>query len=137
MDTFKQRSQLDAEGNNAPEAPRSTARFLKGRTYSNHRYYKRLSPGARLSYIQLVDARQMASSSKGSKTQILQPYEALSYHWGTGDAEHPIWVQDAFTGQTMRQFQDVVSLKMKRLYVGSNLYKAFKSLRRKDAVVYL
>lgn len=63
-------------------------------------------------------------------------YEALSYHWGEGEAEHPVWVKDQFTG-SIQHFDDVVRLKMQRLYIKPNLYKALKSLRQKEHEVML
>lgn len=64
-------------------------------------------------------------------------YEALSYHWGDGDAKYPIYVRDVFEAGKVKTMDEVVLLGMKRLYVKPNLYKALKALRRNDVEVIL
>jgi hypothetical protein len=64
-------------------------------------------------------------------------YEALSYHWGDGDANYPIYVRDVFEAGKVKTMDEVVLLGMKRLYVKHNLYKALKALRRNDVEVIL
>jgi hypothetical protein len=74
-------------------------------------------------------------------------YEALSYHWGEGDASNPIYVRDDTSDikraadvepNFLTDMGDVaLLLSAKRLYVKQNLYQALKRLRRTDADVYL
>jgi hypothetical protein len=64
-------------------------------------------------------------------------YEALSYHWGDGDANYPVYVRDVFEAGKVKTMDEVVLLGMKRLYVKPNLYKALKALRRNDVEVIL
>jgi hypothetical protein len=64
-------------------------------------------------------------------------YEAVSYHWGSGDATYPIYVRDVFEAGKVKTMDEVVLLGMKRLYVKPNLYKALQALRRSDVEVIL
>jgi hypothetical protein len=67
----------------------------------------------------------------------LYEYEALSYHWGDGEAGYPIFLRDEFTEGSITTFSDAAILATKRLYVKPNLYKALKHLRRPDEDVIL
>ncbi|PSN71839.1 HET-domain-containing protein [Corynespora cassiicola Philippines] len=64
-------------------------------------------------------------------------YEALSYHWGEGDDNKPIIIQDDIRSMPMKSLMDAVDgmmsesgMKARRLYVKPNLYKALKCLRK-------
>jgi hypothetical protein len=59
-------------------------------------------------------------------------YEALSYHWGSGEAEYPVYIRDVTTPGSVTKFDEAVLLAMKRIYVRPNLYKALQNLRRDD-----
>jgi hypothetical protein len=64
-------------------------------------------------------------------------YEALSYHWGEGEAIHPIYVRDSLPTDAIKSMDEAVLLGMKRIYVKPNLYKALRSLRLKDGEIVL
>jgi hypothetical protein len=59
-------------------------------------------------------------------------YEALSYHWGSGEAEYPVYVRDVKSPASVKKFNEAVRLAMKRVFVKPNLYKALRNLRQKD-----
>jgi len=61
------------------------------------------------------------------KLRIEYEYEALSYHWGDGEAEHPIYVRD--NNAVIHSLDEAVLLGTQRLYVKPNLYKALRHLR--------
>ncbi|KAI1163237.1 heterokaryon incompatibility protein-domain-containing protein [Nemania serpens] len=73
-----------------------------------------------------------------------QPYEALSYHWGLGPAEKPVYIYGIWSNTRVER-ADLLSLAMtipdhakgQRLYVRPNLDKALRSLRDKTKVVVL
>ncbi|KAH7091425.1 heterokaryon incompatibility protein-domain-containing protein [Paraphoma chrysanthemicola] len=78
----------------------------------------------------------------------LQEYEALSYHWGPGPADKPIWLsyeEDTPQETPKHSFISLAVLehlvrdheKGKRLYVRPNLDKALRYLRSKTRVVAL
>ncbi|KAI0533968.1 heterokaryon incompatibility protein-domain-containing protein [Xylaria digitata] len=73
-----------------------------------------------------------------------QPYEALSYHWGPGPADKPVYIYGLWKN-TKIHMVDFLPLcrivpdytKGQRLYVRPNLDKALRSLRHKTDVVVL
>ncbi|KAI1278980.1 heterokaryon incompatibility protein-domain-containing protein [Xylaria sp. FL0933] len=73
-----------------------------------------------------------------------QPYEALSYHWGPGPADKPIYIFGKWSN-TKVEVADIFSLrrtvpdfaKGQRLYVRPNLDKALRNLRDKVRTIVL
>ena len=65
-------------------------------------------------------------------------FEALSYHWGDGDANNPIFILEDEIPQ-LKSIYNVYDLLVnrKRLYVKPNLYKALQHFRRKDCPIAL
>lgn len=79
-------------------------------------------------------------------TDMPYAYEALSYHWGAGDAERPIYAKDDRTltansanpgpvSSDLREF--VTLLRNKQIWVKPNLYRALQHLRDNDHDVTL
>jgi heterokaryon incompatibility protein (HET) len=73
-------------------------------------------------------------------------YQALSYHWGDGEAKEPIFIalggSDTPRSENIQQKQQSIAdlvtfIVKKRLYVRSNLYKALQQLRHKSHEVAL
>jgi len=71
-------------------------------------------------------------------------YEALSYHWGEGDTNHSIIIQEDWSAKTIKTLDELVLSKMaqegsrmSRLYVRPNLHSALKRLRHTDTPVVL
>jgi hypothetical protein len=77
----------------------------------------------------------------------LQEYEALSYHWGPGPADRPIFLQQGSESEPMPRMsiEELSSLqkwvpdsrKGQRVYVRPNLDKALRYLRKLDETVIL
>jgi hypothetical protein len=81
-----------------------------------------------------VSMKTVAFKDLGS----LYEYEALSYYWGSGKAEYPVYVRDVqLPNSETVKFNEAVRLAMKRLYVRPNLYKAIQNLRREDGDIVL
>jgi hypothetical protein len=69
----------------------------------------------------------------------LYEYEALSYHWGSGEAEYPVYIRDAKPLGSVKKFDEAVllAMKSKRIFVRPNLYKALQNLRQNDRDILL
>lgn len=66
------------------------------------------------------------------------PYSALSYHWGDGNFDNIIFVQEDATSRPLRRLEDVVNAKRpKKLKVKPNLCEALKRLRDETEIVPL
>ncbi|KAF2822828.1 HET-domain-containing protein [Ophiobolus disseminans] len=66
------------------------------------------------------------------------PYSALSYHWGEGQFDNVIFVQEDAASQPLRKLEDVVNAKRpKKLKVKPNLCEALKRLRDETDIVPL
>ncbi|KAH7409872.1 heterokaryon incompatibility protein-domain-containing protein [Phaeosphaeria sp. MPI-PUGE-AT-0046c] len=66
------------------------------------------------------------------------PYCALSYHWGGGDSNNTIFVQEDAASRSLRTVEDVVDAKRpKKSKIRANLYEALKNLRDENLDVSL
>lgn len=66
------------------------------------------------------------------------PYCALSYHWGDGDYNHTIFVQEDASSRSLKTLNDVAkhaAKQPKKFMVKPNLHEALRHLRDKDMFV--
>jgi hypothetical protein len=64
------------------------------------------------------------------------PYCALSYHWGDGDYNNTIFVQEDASSRSLKTLKDVVDAKQpKKFKIKPNLHEALRHLRDKDIFV--
>ena len=81
------------------------------------------------------------------EVQECYEFAALSYHWGIGEADKPVFVESGSTPNNEKETRsahvaDVVlqtmrTMRKKRIYVKPNLYKALRCLRQKDTDIAL
>lgn len=119
--------------------------------------YKSISPNqVRLLYIypaarhenNIIVSLETLSDEQLGSAEHQQPYEALSYHWGPGPADKPIYFS-GLNSTAQINVKDLVTLQIqisriapdyeqgKRFYVRPNLDKALRYLRHKKKMVVL
>jgi hypothetical protein len=83
-------------------------------------------------YVSLINVKDTDVGSKDF------PYCALSYHWGDGEFNNTVFIQEDARSQPIRTFEDAVNAKRpKKLKVKPNLYEVLKRLRDKKDIVSL
>jgi hypothetical protein len=66
------------------------------------------------------------------------PYCALSYHWGEGEFNNTVFIQEDARSQPLRTIKDVVDAKRpKKLKIKPNLCEVLKRLRDEEEIVSL
>ncbi|KAI8947025.1 heterokaryon incompatibility protein-domain-containing protein [Xylaria longipes] len=103
-----------------------------------------LNPARRYEDDIFVELVPIEDENTGSEDASQQAYEALSYHWGPGPADKPIYVY-GLRSNIKVDMADFLSLrrivpdyaKGQRLYVRPNLDKALRNLRDKTTTVVL
>jgi len=99
-------------------------------------------PAKRLEMDIVVSIEEFRDCDTGQGLE--QEYEALSYHWGPGPADKPVYIAtqeklSRFHISSLARLQESIPdyKQGKRMYVRSNLDKALRYLRDKEAVVIL